>query len=73
MKKLPSFKYKNMIFHNTVNNLFQTDEFGGKLVYELKGEKYYLVKDERISSVISKEECLSNNPQSYCNDDNNWK
>jgi hypothetical protein len=33
----------------------------------------YLVKDERLSPVISLKECTSNNPQSYINDDNNWK
>lgn len=72
MAKLNSFKYKGMIFHNTNNNLFQTDKFGNKLIYELRGYNYHLIKDERLSSVISLEE-ISDNPQSYHNDDNNWK
>jgi hypothetical protein len=73
MTKLPSFKYKKLIFHNTKDNLFQTDRFGDKLVYKYENGKYYLVKDDRLSSVISIEECTSKNPQSYINDDNNWK
>ena len=72
MGKLNSFKYKNLVFHNTINNLFQTDKFGDKLIYELKDGNYHLIKDERLSSVISLEE-VSSNPNSYCNDDNNWK
>lgn len=73
MNKLSSFEYKKMIFHNVKDNLFQTDRFGDKLVYKFENGKYHLVKDERLSSVISLEECTSNNPQSYINDDNNWK
>lgn len=71
MSKL-SFKYKNMIFHNVKDNLFQTDRFGDKLVYKFENGKYHLVKDERLLNVISPDE-LSKNPLSYCNDDNNWK
>lgn len=73
MSKLPSFEYKKMTFHNVKDNLFQTDRFGDKLVYKFENGKYHLVKDERLSSVISLAECTSNNPQSYTNDDNNWK
>ena len=73
MSKLSSFEYKKMIFHNVKDNLFQTDRFGDKLVYKFENGKYQLVKDERLSSVISLSECTSNNPQSYINDDNNWK
>ncbi len=73
MSKLSSFEYKKMIFHNVKDNLFQTDRFGDKLVYKFENGKYYLVKDERLSSVISLSECTSNNPQNYTNDDNNWK
>lgn len=73
MSKLPSFEYKGMIFHNVKDNLFQTDRFGNKLVYKLENEKYHLVRNERLSFVIPLEECTSNNPQSYINDDNNWK
>ena len=56
MKKLPSFKYKKMIFHNVKDNLFQTDRFGDKLIYEKVGEEYHLIKDERLSPVISSDE-----------------
>jgi len=73
MNKLPSFEYKKMMFHNVKANLFQTDRFGNKLVYKYENAKYHLVRDERLSSVISISECTSNNPQSYTNDDNNWK
>ena len=73
MNKLPSFKYKNLIFHNTKDNLFQTKEFGDKLIYKFENKKYHLVKDERLSSVISIEEVTNRNPQSFINDDNNWK
>ena len=73
MSKLPSFEYKKMIFHNVKDDLFQTDRFGDKLVYKFENGKYHLVKDERLSSVISLAEGTSNNPQSYINDDNNWK
>ena len=72
MKKLPSFKYKGMIFHNVKDNLFQTDKFGDKFIYEYKYGQYHLVRDERLPAVISSSE-LSKNPYSYCNDDNNWK
>ena len=72
MIKLNSFRYKGMIFHNTIGNLFQTEEFGDKLIYELKCGKYHLIKDERLSQVIDLKE-ISSNPQSYYNDDNNWK
>ena len=73
MSKLHSFEYKKMIFHNIKDNLFQTDRFGDKLIYKYENGKYHLVKDERLSSVIPLSECTSNNPQSYINDDNNWK
>jgi len=73
MSKLPSFKYKNLVFHNTKDNLFQTKEYGDKLIYKFENEKYHLVKDERLSSVISIEEVTNRNPQSFMNDDNNWK
>jgi len=73
MNKLPSFEYKKMMFHNVKANLFQTDRFGNKLVYKYENGKYHLVRDERLSSVISISECTSNNPQRYTNDDNNWK
>lgn len=73
MNKLPSFRYKEMIFHNVKDNLFQTKRFGDKLVYKYENGKYLLVKDERLSSVIPPSECMNNNPQSYANDDNNWK
>lgn len=56
MKKLPSFKYKGMIFHNTKDNFFQTDRFGAKLIYEKVGEQYHLIKDERLSPVIGLDE-----------------
>ena len=56
MKKLPSFKYKGMIFHNTKDNLFQTDRFGDKLIYEKVREEYHLIKDERLSPVIGLDE-----------------
>lgn len=71
--KLPSFKYRNLVFHNTKDNLFETKEFGNKLIYKFENNQYHLVKDERLSSVISLNECTSNNPQSFINDDNNWK
>ena len=45
----------------------------GWAVCRFENGKYHLVKDERLSSVISLAECTSNNPQSYINDDNNWK
>tara|TARA_R110000851_G_scaffold7251_1_gene28418 strand:+ start:441 stop:662 length:222 start_codon:yes stop_codon:yes gene_type:complete len=73
MRKLPSFEYKKMIFNNVKDNLFQTDRFGDKLIYKYENEEYHLVKDERLSAVIPLEECTSNNPQSFYNDDNNWK
>ena len=73
MSKFPSFEYKKMIFHNVKDNLFQTDKFGDKLIYKFENGKYYLVKDERLSTVISLSECTSNNTQSYINNDNNWK
>ena len=62
-----------MIFHNVKDNLFQTDKFGNKLIYKYENGQYHLVRDERLSSVISISECTSINPQSYANDDNNWK
>jgi hypothetical protein len=72
MNKLPSFKYRGMIFHNVNDNLFQTDMFGDKLIYERKDERYHLVRDERLPAVIPPSE-LSKNPYSYCSNDNNWK
>ena len=70
MNKLSSFKYKGMMFHNVKDNLFQTDRFGDKLIYEYKDEQYHLVKDERLPDVIPTSEL---NPYSYCSNDNNWK
>jgi len=72
MSKLPSFEYKKMIFHNVKDNLFQTDKFGSKLIYKYENGQYHLVRDERLSHLISPDE-VSKNPFSYCNGDNNWK
>ena len=72
MSKLPSFEYKKMIFHNVKDNLFQTERFGDKLVYELKNGKYHLVRDERLSSVITSDEVYSN-PNSICANDYWWR
>lgn len=72
MRKLPSFKHKGMIFHNVKDNLFQTEKFGDKLIYELKNKDYHLMKDQRLSNTISSDE-LFNNPNSICNDDYWWK
>ena len=72
MSKLPSFKYKGMIFHNVKDTLFQTDRFSDKLIYEYKNEEYHLVKDERLSSIISLDE-INGNPNSICNNDYWWK
>jgi hypothetical protein len=69
MSKLPSFKYKEMIFHNIKDNLFQTDKFGDKLIYKFENGKYHLVKDERLPDVIKIDE-LSN---SIYNNDYWWK
>ena len=51
------FKYKNMIFYNVKDNLFQTDKFGDKLIYKYEDGKYHLVKDERLSFIIPLSEC----------------
>ena len=72
MSKLNSFEYKGMIFHNVKDNLFQTDRFGDKLIYKFENGKYHLVKDERLSAVITSDE-LSKNPNSLCNNDYWWK
>ena len=56
MSKLPSFKYKGMIFHNVKDNLFQTEKFGDKLIYKFENDKYHLVKDQRLSDVITSDE-----------------
>ena len=69
MSKLPSFKYKGMIFHNVKDNLFQTEKFGDKLIYKFENDKYHLVKDQRLSDVITSDE-LFNNPNSIYNNDN---
>ena len=47
-----------------------TDEV--KLVYELKNGKYHLVRDERLSSVITSDEVYSN-PNSICANDYWWR
>jgi len=65
MSKLPSFKYKKMIFHNVKDNL-------DKLIYEYKNEEYHLIRDERLPDVIGIDE-LSNNPNFICNNDYWWK
>ena len=72
MKKLDSFKYKGMIFHNVKDNLFQTDKFGDKLIYEYKNERYYLIKDERLSKFITSSE-IFNKGYNWYHDDNFWK
>jgi hypothetical protein len=72
MRKLPSFEYKKMIFHNVKDNLFQTEKLGDKLIYKFENGKYHLVKDERLSSVIGVDE-VSGNPNSMCNNDYWWK
>lgn len=70
--KLPSFIYKKLIFHNVKDNIFHSEKFGDKLIYEWKDEAYHLVRDERLSSVIPLEEVCSN-PNSICNNDYWWK
>jgi hypothetical protein len=72
MSKLPSFKYKKMIFHNVKDNLFQTERFGDKLIYEYKNGEYHLIRDERLSSTFGTEEVCSN-PNSINADDYWWK
>ncbi len=72
MSKLNSFKYKGMIFHNTKDNLFQTEKFGDKLIYKFENEEYHLVKDERLSAVITSDE-LFKNPNGICSNDYWWK
>jgi len=72
MRKLPSFKYKGMIFHNVEGNLFQTERFGDKLIYKFENDKYHLVKDERLSSVIMSDE-LFRTPNSIHKNDYWWK
>ena len=72
MSKLNSFKYKGMIFHNVKDNLFQTDEFGDRLIYKFENGKYHLVKDERLSSIIGINE-INGNPNSISNNDYWWK
>ena len=72
MSKLPSFKYKGIVFHNVKDNLFQTDEFGDKLIYRFENGKYHLVKDQRLSDVIEIDE-ITNNSNSICNNDYWWK
>ena len=68
MSKLNSFKYKGMTFHNTKDNLFQTEKFGDKLIYKFENEEYHLVKDERLSAVITSDE-LFKNPNGICSND----
>ena len=72
MSKLPSFKYKGMIFHNVKDNLFQTEKFGDKLIYKFENDKYHLVKDQRLSDFVTSDE-LFKNPHSICNNDYWWK
>lgn len=72
MNKLPSFEYKGMIFHNVKDNLFQTDRFGDKLIYKLENGKYHLVKDERLSYIITIDE-INKNPNSMGHNDYWWK
>lgn len=72
MSKLPSFKYKNMIFHNVKDNFFQTNKFGDKLIYKIENGKYHLVKDQRLPDVIGIDE-LCNNQNSICNNDYWWE
>jgi hypothetical protein len=61
-----------MIFHNIKNNLFQTERFGDKLIYEYKNGEYHLIKDERLSSIIGSDE-IDKNPNSIFNNDYWWK
>jgi hypothetical protein len=72
MSKLPSFKYKKMIFHNVKDNLFETERFGDKLIYEYKNGQYHLIRDERLSSTFGTEEVCSN-ANSINADDYWWK
>jgi hypothetical protein len=72
MSKLPSFKYKKMIFHNVKDNLFQTERFGDKLIYEYKNGEYHLIRDERLSTTFGTEVVCSN-PNSINADEYWWK
>ena len=69
--KKQSFKYKGLVFHNVKDNLFQTDKFGDKLVYELKNNNYHLIVDKRLNEIISTDEICSN-PSSMNADDYWW-
>jgi hypothetical protein len=66
------FEYKGLRFIEVAPNIFHSVDFGDKLIYEYKENKYYLIKDERISEVISLEEC-NGNPNSISNNDYWWK
>ncbi len=70
IKMVTKFKYKNMIFYNVKDNLFQTDKFGDKLIYKYENGKYHLVKDERLSFIIPLSECTS---KDHLNDYYIWK
>ena len=70
--KMKGFYYKGMKFIEVSHNIFHSEKFGDKLIYEYKNDNYHLVKDERLSSVIGLDE-INSNPNSICNNDYWWK
>jgi len=69
---MKEFYYKGMKFIEVSHNVFHSEKFGDKLIYEYKNGNYHLVRDERLSSVISLDE-INSNPNMFCNNDYWWK
>ena len=69
---MKGFYYKGMKFIEVSPNIFHSEKFGDKLIYEYKNDKYHKIKDERLSTTISHEE-INSNPDSICNNDYWWK
>jgi hypothetical protein len=69
---MKGFYYKGMKFIEVSPNIFHSEKFGDKLIYEYKNREYHLIKDERLSSTISINEVCSN-PNSINANDYWWK
>ena len=69
---MKGFYYKGMKFIEVSPNVFHSDKFGSKLIFEYKNGKYHKIKDERLSKTIGFKE-INSNSNSIHNDDYWWK
>ena len=69
---MKEFYYKRMKFIEVSPNVYHSEKFGDKLIYEYKNGEYHLIKDDRLSITLGLDE-INSNPNNICNDDYWWE